>query len=88
MLFCGKQLSRYPYRMSPFSVAVNFVSPSSIATVCLQGHALQKFLCHMKCYQKLPQYLGNLKCNIWFSTAYCICVITWCIAVSVDFPDI
>jgi len=33
-----------------------------------------------------PQYLGNLKHNLLFSTASSISVITWCIVVSVDLP--
>jgi len=33
-----------------------------------------------------PQYLGKFRYNFLFSTAACICVLTWCIAVSVDLP--
>jgi len=43
----------------------------------------QPFLCHVKCYQKLPQCLGKLKCNFLFSATSCVGDITWYIAVSV-----
>ena len=92
MPLCVQQLSRYPYKIPPLIEAVIFVPPiwsCPITRVRLQAHTVWKcFLCHMKCYQKLSQYLGILECNVWFSTASCIRVITMCIAVSVDFPGI
>jgi len=42
----GRQVSRYPYRMSPLIVAVIFVPARSIARICLQVHAIRKFLSH------------------------------------------
>jgi hypothetical protein len=56
---------------------------------CLQTQAMwQPLLCHVNCYQKLPQYLGKLNYNFLFSTSSCISVFTWCIAVSVEFPGL
>jgi len=92
MPLCRQHLATDPSSVSPVSVAVIFLpfgQSQYIATVCLQAHAIwQPLLCHVKCYQKLPQYVGKLKNNFLFSTASCISVITWCSAVSVDLPGL
>ena len=89
MPLCSQHLATDRSSDSPVSVSVIFLPFSwsqSIAGVCLQVHAFGS-LCYviMKCYQKLHWFLGNLKINLPFFTASCICVITWCIAVSVGF---
>jgi hypothetical protein len=70
---------------SIFSATQHGANPS---LGCLQTQDIwQPLLCQVKCYQKLPHYLGKLK-FIFFSAVSCIIVVTWCIAVSVDFPDL
>jgi len=87
LLHCRQQLATDPYSVL-LQVWLNFTAKEHGGNPllgCLQTNAIwQALLCHMKCYQKLPQYLGKLQCNFLFSTASCICVITWCIVVSVD----
>jgi hypothetical protein len=70
-----------PVRVTNFSATQHGAKPS---LVCLQAMPFGSLLHYMKCYQKLSQYPGKLKCNLLFSTAFCIIVITWFIAVSLD----
>jgi len=82
LLHCRQQLATDLFSVL-LQVWLNFSANQNGANpllVCRQAHAIwPSLLCHMKCYQKLTQYLGKLKCNFQFSTASCICVITWCI---------
>jgi hypothetical protein len=89
---CRQHFATDPSIVSPVSVAVIFCHlawSQFIPRLCLQAYAIwEHLLCHVKCYQKLPQNLANFKCDFLFSTTSCICVITWCIAVSVDLPGL
>ena len=62
---------------SSMSLAVIFCHSAQslyIASVSLSPRGLAAFLCHMKCYPKLPQYLGKLKCNLpVFHCFLCMC---------------
>jgi len=90
---CGNKLLRSRQQLAtdffsvPLQVWLNFSANQHMANpllVYLKTNAIwHSLLCHMKCYQKLTQYLRKLKCNFLFSTASCICIITWCIVVSV-----
>jgi len=89
MPLCGWPLATDPSRVSSLWAWLIFVplstEPIHCYSVSLSPSGLAAFECHMNCYQKLPQYLGKLKYNYLFSTASCVCEITWCIAISVEF---
>ena len=87
MPLCRQHLATDPSSDSPVSVAVIFLPfglSQSIASVCL--HALwQPLLCQCEVLSGVPSTSRKAQVLLPLFNASCICVIAWCIAVSVDF---
>jgi hypothetical protein len=87
MLSYGQNVAAEPSCVSPVSAAVMFLPPS-MEPIC--HYRVFPSPCYLAAFVMSLEMLSQAKRkgNLLFFSASCICVITWCIAVSFDFPGL